>query len=189
MASPSYIGQPDKQNMTAHRWFANKSCPGDYLYNRMGDIANKVNAILGSGSYAPDVEPDDESGVKDVQSWVNRTYGFGIEEDGIYGYYTRTALTKALQKELNSAYHLNLEVDGICGPMTKSNIPNIYNGCTGAIVRVLQALLICNGYSTNGFDGIFGDGTEKAVRDYQLDTDLETDGIAGRNTFSMLCNN
>ena len=28
------IGQVDKQNMTVHRWFASKSCPGDYLYNK-----------------------------------------------------------------------------------------------------------------------------------------------------------
>ena len=42
----SLIGQVDKQNMTVHRWFANKSCPGDYLYNLHGEIARKVNAIL-----------------------------------------------------------------------------------------------------------------------------------------------
>lgn len=44
------IGQPDKQNMTVHRWFANKSCPGDYIYNRLGQIASEVNAKLNSGS-------------------------------------------------------------------------------------------------------------------------------------------
>lgn len=43
----SLIGQTDKQNMTVHRWFENKACPGDYLYNLHGDIANKVNAKLG----------------------------------------------------------------------------------------------------------------------------------------------
>lgn len=43
----SLIGQVDKQNMTAHRWFAAKACPGNYLYNRMGDIANEVNRRLG----------------------------------------------------------------------------------------------------------------------------------------------
>lgn len=37
-------------NMTVHRDYANKSCPGDYLYNRMGDIASKVNALLGTSS-------------------------------------------------------------------------------------------------------------------------------------------
>ena len=33
-------------NMTVHRDYANKSCPGTYLYDRQGDIAAKVNAIL-----------------------------------------------------------------------------------------------------------------------------------------------
>ena len=40
------IGQVSKQNMTVHRWFANKTCPGDYLYNKHGEIAKKVNSIL-----------------------------------------------------------------------------------------------------------------------------------------------
>lgn len=43
----SLIGQVDKQNMTVHRWFANKACPGDYLYERHGKIAAEVNARLG----------------------------------------------------------------------------------------------------------------------------------------------
>lgn len=45
-ADKSLIGQVDKQNMTVHRWFANKSCPGDYLYNLHEEIADKVNKIL-----------------------------------------------------------------------------------------------------------------------------------------------
>ena len=35
-------------NMTVHRDYANKSCPGDYLYNRHGQIADEVNKRLGS---------------------------------------------------------------------------------------------------------------------------------------------
>lgn len=45
-ADKSLIGQVDKQNMTVHRWFANKACPGDYLYNLHGEIAEKVNEVL-----------------------------------------------------------------------------------------------------------------------------------------------
>lgn len=45
-ADKSLVGQVDKQNMTAHRWFDAKACPGDYLYNRFGDIAKQVNEIL-----------------------------------------------------------------------------------------------------------------------------------------------
>lgn len=44
-------------NMTVHRDYANKSCPGDYLYGKMGDIAAKVNAILG-GSTAITIKSD-----------------------------------------------------------------------------------------------------------------------------------
>ena len=46
-ADPSLIGQVDKQNMTVHRWFKNKSCPGEYIYSRLGKIASEVNTLLG----------------------------------------------------------------------------------------------------------------------------------------------
>ena len=43
----SLIGQVDKQNMTVHRWFANKACPGEYLLNKHSYIAEEVNKRLG----------------------------------------------------------------------------------------------------------------------------------------------
>lgn len=45
-ANKDLIGQVDKQNMTVHRWFAAKACPGDYLYNAHGQIAAEVNKRL-----------------------------------------------------------------------------------------------------------------------------------------------
>lgn len=54
----SLIGQVDKQNMTVHRWFANKACPGDYLYNLHGQIAAQVNERLGAATPAePEKKP------------------------------------------------------------------------------------------------------------------------------------
>lgn len=35
-------------NMTVHRDYYPKECPGDYLYERMADIARRVNILLGS---------------------------------------------------------------------------------------------------------------------------------------------
>lgn len=49
-ADKKLIGQVDKQNMTVHRWFALKSCPGDYLFNKHGYIAQEVNKLLGQSS-------------------------------------------------------------------------------------------------------------------------------------------
>lgn len=51
------IGQVDKQNMTVHRWFAAKACPGDYLYGRHAYIAAEVNRQLGSGNSRNDASP------------------------------------------------------------------------------------------------------------------------------------
>lgn len=38
---------------TVHRWYANKSCPGDWMYNRMGQLCDEVNAGLNGGNYNP----------------------------------------------------------------------------------------------------------------------------------------
>jgi hypothetical protein len=51
------VGQVDKQNMTVHRWFAAKSCPGDYLYSKHGYIADEVNKRLGITPPAPTGTP------------------------------------------------------------------------------------------------------------------------------------
>lgn len=43
----SYIPRDGEMVMTVHRWFANKSCPGPYLYARHGQIAAEVTRRLG----------------------------------------------------------------------------------------------------------------------------------------------
>ena len=44
--NPALIGQTNRQNMTVHRWFSNKACPGDYLFQRHPYIADFVNRLL-----------------------------------------------------------------------------------------------------------------------------------------------
>ena len=44
----NYTPKSDEMVLTVHRWFANKSCPGNWMYARMGDLASKVTAALGS---------------------------------------------------------------------------------------------------------------------------------------------
>ena len=46
----SYEPKSDEMVLTVHRWFANKSCPGSWMYARMGDLAAKVTAQLGDGA-------------------------------------------------------------------------------------------------------------------------------------------
>lgn len=65
----SLIGCIDKQNMTVHRWFANKSCPGDYLYNKHAEIAETVNKRLGVFNESENAS----SGVSDGTNFTEET--------------------------------------------------------------------------------------------------------------------
>ena len=46
----NYAPKSDEMVITVHRWFANKSCPGNWLYARLGDLATKVTANLGGNT-------------------------------------------------------------------------------------------------------------------------------------------
>ena len=46
----NYVPAADEMVLTVHRWFANKSCPGNWLYVRLGDLAARVTAALGGSS-------------------------------------------------------------------------------------------------------------------------------------------
>lgn len=136
-----------------------------------------------AGNGAPASAPQHSvanGGIAEVQSWL------GCKADGIYGPDTKRHLVKTLQHELNAQFGAGLIEDGIWGPKTKAACVNVRRGAKGNITRVLQGALICHGYGTNGFDGIFGGGTGRAVRSYQSDRGLSADGIAGKNTFASL---
>ena len=42
----NYAPKSDEMVITVHRWFANKSCLGNWLYARLGNLATKVTAEL-----------------------------------------------------------------------------------------------------------------------------------------------
>ena len=42
----NYTPKSDEMVLTVHRWFANKSCPGVWLYSRLGNLAEKVTKLL-----------------------------------------------------------------------------------------------------------------------------------------------
>lgn len=51
--SLNYNPKSDEMVITVHRWFANKSCPGNWLYAKLGDLAAKVTAELGGTPSTP----------------------------------------------------------------------------------------------------------------------------------------
>ena len=69
-------------NMTVHRDFAAKACPGDYLYALHGDIAEAVNKRLGAGNMSKDEAKKiikDKAGLADETITYLDSYRFGDE--------------------------------------------------------------------------------------------------------------
>lgn len=80
----SLIGDTSRQNMTVHKWFANKACPGTYLYNSHQDIVAKVNSLLGLSGW-----------------WIKDSYGWWWRNsDGSYP-------VKCWKKINNKWYYFN----------------------------------------------------------------------------------
>ena len=42
----NYTPKSNEMLLTVHRWFKNKECPGEWLYSRLDDLAQKVNSQL-----------------------------------------------------------------------------------------------------------------------------------------------
>ena len=67
----NYSPKADEMVITVHRWFASKSCPGDWLYSRLGDLAKKVTAELSGDDEEDDTEIDKGLQAKDLAAFSN----------------------------------------------------------------------------------------------------------------------
>ncbi|MDY4501987.1 MAG: N-acetylmuramoyl-L-alanine amidase [Lactobacillus johnsonii] len=95
---------------------------------------------------------------------------------------------RRLQQECNNQGFSKQNVDGIAGPATLAGCPTLKKGVSGNITKLLQEKLVKLGYTTNGVDGIFGNGTYSAVREFQKTRGLSIDGVVGQNTWRKLLN-
>ena len=77
----NYAPKEDEMVLTVHRWFANKSCPGDWLYSRLGDLAAKVTAALGSTPTEADPAPEP---AKTELYRVRKTWADSKSQKGAY---------------------------------------------------------------------------------------------------------
>lgn len=73
----AYNPASDEMVITVHRWFANKSCPGEWLYSRLGDLASKATAELGGAATPePAAATDNEKVIWDfLYGKIGNAYG------------------------------------------------------------------------------------------------------------------
>ena len=187
----SLIGQVDKQNMTVHRWFSAKACPGEYLYNKQGYIASEVNKLLGAagGPVAP-TQPasptpsslvaalptnillkkgSSGSNVKILQADLNKILGTNIATDGVFGGATENTVITFQKK-------YGLGVDGKAGKHTITKINELIGAKSSTEFRVqvtTGALNVRSGPSA-------GYKVTTVIRDKGIYTIVEQSGSWGR---------
>jgi lysozyme family protein len=131
--------------------------------------------------------------VEDVQKRLTKL-GYDLGPSGVDGVFQGATLeaVRAFQRERG------LTEDGVVGPKTWAALVDAtfalgdrilylrYPYLHGADVAALQTALNVLGFPCGEVDGIFGPSTEQAVREFQFNTGLPSDGVAGDETLRAI---
>lgn len=159
-ADKSLIGQPDKQNLTVHRWFANKACPGEYIYSRLGKIAAEVNARLNEK-----IEPGTET-IYRVQTGAFRNKEYA---DAMYnkvkaaGFDTYMVKYNGLYKVQVGAYKKEANAKNMAAKLEKAGFESYITTVGGEAAKV-SARKTIDELAREVIDGKWGNGTDRKNR-------------------------
>ena len=131
----NYSPKSNEMVLTVHRWFANKSCPGDWLYNRLGNLAKAVTTKLGGKT--TDTEEEEM-----IKYGLHNTAIFAFKKQLITLYNMKIIKTKVdnsngfgdgtlkAVKEAQKAG--NITANGIVNEKTVNVIYHLINDCNWA---------------------------------------------------------
>ncbi|MFT5874719.1 MAG: peptidoglycan hydrolase-like protein with peptidoglycan-binding domain [Clostridium sp.] len=173
--APAKPATPSKPNTPS-----SSSNSGTHYTSSTNNMSTSFTRLLQFNSIGGDV--------KLLQSRLS-SYGYRLNADGIFGNSTLVAV-----KDFQSKH--DLTVDGLAGTATLARLtPKIVvkttitstlkSGSNGIEVKILQTRLSSYGYRLYG-DGIFGNSTLVAVKDFQSKHVLIADGIVGPATITKL---
>ena len=128
--SLNYVPKEDEMVLTVHRWFSNKSCPGDWLFDKLGDLAKKVTDAL-----------DEENSLlyRVRKSWVDATSQIGAYRvldnakkaaDNNYGYMVFDENGNVIYKPNTiDSFHVKVSIPNLnvrTGPGTNYPVTGFY---------------------------------------------------------------
>ena len=118
-------------------------------------------------------------GVVRAAQYLLRAHGYQVVADGMIGAQTQSAI-KGFQRSRR------LRASGVLTDATWERlVVPVRRGSRGQALRGAQLLLSLAGYDVKQ-DGIFGRGTEAAVRGFQASHGLPVDGVVGAYTWCAL---
>ena len=147
-------------NMTVHRDYAAKSCPGNYLYERQGYIADEVNKIL------------DENNNSKTNIVVEQFEPLKGDQNHF------ATIIKNIKLSLNKDYGLSFVIDSSINDILLTNLSNVVlsiNAYKSNITYSLQQLLKWWGYDAV-INGKYGSNTEFIVSLFQSQVGLKKTG-------------
>lgn len=155
------------------------ACDGVCKYLGVPYVAREV-------SNYPTIRQGSDGNFVRILQYILNEYGYDLDTDGRFGGNTLRAVTDFQTKN-------NLTADGIVGRNTWTALLNIdptaktlRRGSRSSGVLFLQRLLLSFLYPISNLDGVFGSETERAVRAFQTENSLSSDGIVGANTWRAL---
>lgn len=180
-----------------------------YSFGDKGSAVKEIqNFLIDTGYYH--YEKDGIFGKKTENAVLNYQKEYGLSIDGIVGQQTYEHLigttTVNVKVEAKNTDNLTTSIQSLKEELdftpeavihssiqkTEKNDLNkvdlLQNSDRGQAVKDLQRLLNNKGYYPNRIDGVFGAITEAAIRTYQIENKLTSDGIAGSVTIKHLIN-
>ena len=170
--SLNYIPKDNEMKLAVHRWFAAKSCPGDWMYSRMGDLAQRVTERL-HGEIPTPIPPAPTPAL--IEKGLKYAKEFTCVND------TNISMAKArvLQHAMNLDYGTSIAEDGVFGPKSKAKLGTHYvkKGEKQYMVTAAEILMYLNDIEPNGveYPGVYGNGLTKASKNKFGDDGLMID--------------
>lgn len=132
--SLAYTPKSGECVLTVHRWFANKSCPGSWMYARMGQLADEINKGLGNAATTMPTQPSTGTTTEMYRvrkSWSNSTSQIGA--------FTKLANAKACADK-NAGYSVfDSKGNVVYSPSSSASADAVYTVKSGDTLSKIAA--------------------------------------------------
>ncbi len=190
-------------NLTRHDMFCNKVCPGPYLGGKFPYIVQQVNNRLANGGEITALTEKPTLSYEDDNYYVSKAqellmklgYDLGVSKPT--GYFGKNTLAAVKKFQADNG----IEQTGNIGKKTWAALflktmdisastekPDIRYNDENVYVFKCQGLLMELGYSigVSAPTGYFGNNTLSAVKKFQIENQLEADGVVGKLTWAAI---
>lgn len=146
-----------------------------------GDRGDQIAAI----QQALNITADGDYGTGMTQAVKDFQASHGLDADGIVGAETYKAIMGTDMPENHSGHFVQKIFNDSYSTPDSAQTVSTETVTPENAVAVIQKNLAANGYDVS-VDGVYGSGTENAVRQFQASHGLTADGVVGSQTFYAL---